>query len=183
MHWLNKQPVNSVIYVAFGSLVRIPPSVIDAVAHALSQYSFIWSLKLGTSLPSSLSYLDSNRQLVLDWTPQRAILAHPSVSLFISHGGWNSLIEGMLYGKAILTWPIFADQLDNAQQLVELGIARQVSDHLQTDIEHMLNNGSYVEKAKQIQQILIKARDTSSKEQIADIARCVLATEKQHHEL
>ena len=36
IRWLNKQPVGFVIYVAFDSIIRIPPSVIDAVAYALS---------------------------------------------------------------------------------------------------------------------------------------------------
>ncbi|CAF4097406.1 unnamed protein product, partial [Adineta steineri] len=75
--WLDKQPISSVIYISFGSVARLPPTAIDIVARALLNHSFIWSLKTKTSLPSSLNNLDSNRQLILEWTPQRAILSHP----------------------------------------------------------------------------------------------------------
>jgi UDP:flavonoid glycosyltransferase YjiC (YdhE family) len=153
------------------------------LAKSLSPYSFIWSLKTKVSLPSSLINLDSHHQLILEWTPQRAILAHPSISFFFSHGGWNSLMEGMLHGKAILAWPFFADQFDNVQQLVDMGMARQVSDNLQIDIENMLINNSYTNKAKQIQQMVIKARESSSKEQIAEIVQLISNKEEQHDEL
>jgi polyene glycosyltransferase len=127
--------------------------------------------------------LDSDRQLVLEWTPQRVILAHPSISFFFSHGGWNSFLESMLNGKAILVRPFFADQFDNAQQLVDMGLARQVSDDLQIDIEHMLMNNSYTNKAKEIQKMVIKARESSSKKQISDIVQFILNKQKQHDEL
>ncbi len=126
--------------------------------------------------------LDSHRQLVLEWTPQRAILAHPSISFFFSHGGWNSLLESMLNGKAVLVWPFFADQFDNAQQLIDMGLARQVSEDLQIDIEHMLMNNSYTNKAKQIQKLVIKARESSSKEQIANIVQFILNKQLEQHD-
>jgi len=127
--------------------------------------------------------LDSNRQFILEWTPQRTILAHPSIAFFFSHGGWNSLMEGMLHGKALLVWPFFADQFDNALQVVEMGIARQVSNNLQMDIENMLTNRSYTDKAKQIQQIVIEARDSNSKKQITDIIRPLFNEQQEHNEL
>ncbi len=154
----------------------------EILAKALSSYSFIWSLKTEMPLPSSLMNFDSHRQVILEWTPQRAILAHPSVSFFFSHGGWNSLLEGMLHGKAILVWPFFADQFDNAEQLIDLGMARQVSIQLQVDIESMLTNESYTIKAKEIQQLVLEARKSSSKEQIADIIRFISNKQKHHDE-
>jgi UDP:flavonoid glycosyltransferase YjiC (YdhE family) len=182
IHWLDTQPIASVIYIAFGSMVRLPLSALEILAKALSPYSFIWSLKTEMTLPSLLMNLDSHRQLILEWTPQRAILEHPSISFFFSHGGWNSLLEGMIHGKAILVWPFFADQFDNAEQLVDLGMARQVSNHLEIDIESMLTNDSYTNKAKQIQQLVLQARESSSKEQIADIIQFISSKEKLHDE-
>jgi len=89
----------------------------------------------------------------------------------------------MLHGKAILVWPFFADQFDNAEQVVDMGIARQISDNLQIDIEHMLMNNSYTNKAKQIQQMVIEARESSSKKQIADIVQLISNKEEEHDEL
>ena len=183
MNWLDKQSVGSVIYIAFGSLIRLPLSAIDTIGKALSSYSFIWSLKTNGPLPVSLMNLNSNHQLILEWAPQRAILAHPSISFFFSHGGWNSLMEGMIQGKSMLVWPLFADQFDNAQHLVDLGIARQVSNNLQIDIEHMLLNNSYTIKAKQIQPMVIKAQESTSKQEIADIIKHISNKTQQHNEL
>ena len=81
---------------------------------------------------------------------QRRLFFHISIELrnvlfrLILLSPFLFLIEGMLHGKTILMCPIFADQLDNAQQLVELGITGQISGDLRSDIEHMLNNDSYV---------------------------------------
>ncbi|CAF0909256.1 unnamed protein product [Adineta steineri] len=181
--WLDKQPISSVIYISFGSVARLPSTALDTVARALSHHSFIWSLKTKTSLPSSLNNLDPDRQLILEWTPQRTILSHPSVAFFFSHGGWNSLLESMLNGKPLLIWPFFGDQFDNALQVIEMGIARQVSNNLQDDIEHMLSNNSYSNKAKEVQQLVIQARENTSKEQIINIAQLISNNPKEHDEL
>lgn len=181
INWLDKQPVASVIYIAFGSLVRLPSSAVDMIAKALSPYSFIWSLKIEVAYSKSLMNLDSRRQLILEWTPQRAILSHPSVSFFFTHGGWNSLLEGMVHGKPMLVWPFFGDQFDNARQLADMGNGRQVFNNLQLNIEHMLSNSSYTNQAKQIQQLLLKARQSNSKEQINNIVQ--LISDKEHDEL
>ncbi|CAF4106738.1 unnamed protein product [Adineta steineri] len=89
----------------------------------------------------------------------------------------------MLNGKPILVWPFFGDQFDNALQVIEIGIARQVSNNLQDDIEHMLSNNSYSNKAKEVQQLVIQARENTSKEQIINIAQLISNNQKEHDEL
>lgn len=42
------------------------------------------------------------------WFPQREILAHPKLALFITHGGQNSLSEASYSGQPILSIPLFA---------------------------------------------------------------------------
>ena len=140
-------------------------------------------MKTTAALPFSLTNLDSNRQLVLEWVPQRAILAHPSISFFFSHGGWNSLLESVLHGKAVLVWPFFTDQFDNALQLIDMGMARQVSTNLPVDIRQMLNNQSYSKKAEEVQQLVSQAREHISKEQIIDIVQFNSNSQKEQNEL
>ena len=182
IQWLDEQPDASVIYIAFGSFIQLPPSMIASIAHALSQHSFIWALKAKQS-PAFVSYLNPRRQRVVDWSPQRAILAHPAVSLFLTHGGWNSLMEGMLAGKILLVWPIIADQLSNAERILQWGMARQMSGDLKNDIEEMLGNSTYADKAKEVQQTLTEARTIDSKEQIQQIARLARATNHRHEDM
>ncbi|CAF0954716.1 unnamed protein product [Adineta ricciae] len=181
--WLDKQPIGSVIYIAFGSIANLPTNVIDSVACALKHHSFIWSLKTKSALPPSLHNLDSDHQLIVDWAPQRAILSHISVAFFFSHGGWNSLLESMIHGKVLLVWPFFADQFDNALQVVDMGVGRQVSYNLTDDIQHMLLNGSYAKRAKEVQELVIDARENTSKKQILDIVRLISKNQHEYDEL
>ncbi|CAJ1948344.1 unnamed protein product [Sphenostylis stenocarpa] len=55
------------------------------------------------------------------------ILKHPSVGGFVSHCGWNSIMESVSCGVPIIGLPLFADQMMNARMLVEdVGNAVQV---------------------------------------------------------
>ena len=46
----------------------------------------------------------------MPWAPQLAVLAHPAVHLFVTHGGLTSMHEGLVAGKPLLVTPFFADQ-------------------------------------------------------------------------
>ena len=55
------------------------------------------------------------------------ILAHGAIGGFVSHCGWNSVLESIWFGVPTATWPIYAEQHLNAFQLVkELGIAEEI---------------------------------------------------------
>ncbi|XP_050425150.1 UDP-glucosyltransferase 2-like isoform X2 [Adelges cooleyi] len=60
----------------------------------------------------------SNVKLV-KWLPQRDLLAHPKVLVFISHGGLMSVYEAIHCGKPVVGIPIFGDQPTNVLHLVE----------------------------------------------------------------
>ncbi|XP_025018382.1 uncharacterized UDP-glucosyltransferase YdhE-like isoform X1 [Tetranychus urticae] len=70
----------------------------------------------------------------------------PKVDLFITHGGTNSLIEGLAVGKPLIVIPQFGDQLDNAQRIADLGLGVRLNLHefsgekLLKAIEDVLNN-------------------------------------------
>nr|TKS15036.1 glucosyltransferase like family protein [Populus alba] len=66
----------------------------------------------------------AGRGLVIrGWAPQVKILSHRAVGWFLSHCGWNSVLEGIVAGATILAWPMEADQFIDARLLVEeLGV-------------------------------------------------------------
>lgn len=44
------------------------------------------------------------------WAPQMQILKHPAIGGFLSHCGWNSVLESTCAGVPFLTWPFNSEQ-------------------------------------------------------------------------
>jgi hypothetical protein len=56
--------------------------------------------------------------------PQKEVLAHAAVGGFVTHCGWNSILESLWFGVPMLPWPLDADQHFNAFSLVhDIGVA------------------------------------------------------------
>lgn len=52
--------------------------------------------------------------------PQLAVLAHPSVGEFLTHCGWNSILEAASAGVPVLTWPLVFEQFINERLVTEV---------------------------------------------------------------
>ena len=57
--------------------------------------------------------------VVKNLAPQSAILSHESVGGFVSHCGWNSVLEAVVAGVPLVAWPLYAEQKMNRVYLVE----------------------------------------------------------------
>ncbi|KAK2640919.1 hypothetical protein Ddye_022682 [Dipteronia dyeriana] len=140
MDWLNKKEASSVVFVSFGSENFLSQEEIEEMAHGLelSNVDFIWVVRIHgannnvktihEALPQGL--LDriqiQGKGLILDWAPQAKILAHKSSGGFVSHCGWNSTLEAMMYGVPIIAIPLKFDQPLNANLVVDMGVAIEV---------------------------------------------------------
>ncbi|KAJ6697685.1 GLYCOSYLTRANSFERASE [Salix purpurea] len=121
--WLNEQSTpDSVIYVSFGTQADVSDSQLDEVAFGLEEsgFPFLWAVRSKTwSLPSGMEERIKNRGLIVsEWVDQRQILSHHAVGGFLSHCGWNSVLESVVAGVPILAWPMIADQYLNAKLIV-----------------------------------------------------------------
>ncbi|KAJ4843866.1 hypothetical protein Tsubulata_039307 [Turnera subulata] len=138
--WLDGKRDDCVVYISFGSGAKLTPDLMGAVTAALekSGVSFIWPVKpLGEKyvsgdhsvLPEGFEGRVGERGLIIrGWAPQVTILGHRAVGTFLTHCGWNSVLEAITVGGVVmLTWPLGADQYSNEQLLVdELGVGIRV---------------------------------------------------------
>ncbi|CAM6118579.1 unnamed protein product [Calypogeia fissa] len=66
--------------------------------------------------------------VVCGWVPQLQILGHSSIGGFLTHCGWNSIIESITSGVPMAAWPqMSSDQFINCGLLVDkLKVAAEV---------------------------------------------------------
>ncbi|XP_043696217.1 anthocyanidin 5,3-O-glucosyltransferase-like [Telopea speciosissima] len=57
--------------------------------------------------------------VVKSWAPQVAVLSRESVGGFVTHCGWNSVLEAASAGVPMIAWPLYAEQRMNQVFLVE----------------------------------------------------------------
>ena len=125
VQWLDKKldQGNSVLYIAFGSQANISPAQLKEIAIGLeeSKVNFLWVIRKSESeISDGFEERVKDRGIVVrEWVEQREILMHESVKGFLSHCGWNSVLESICAGVPILAWPMIAEQPLNARMVVE----------------------------------------------------------------
>ncbi|KAL2504983.1 UDP-glycosyltransferase 83A1 [Abeliophyllum distichum] len=125
--WLDQQPPDSVIYVAFGSFTVFDHNQFQELALCLelTDRPFLWVVRqnitedVDNAYPTGFEERVHHRGRMVSWAPQQKVLSHPSVACFISHCGWNSTIEGISNGIPFLCWPYFSDQIFNKNYICD----------------------------------------------------------------
>lgn len=145
MRWLDEQPASSVVFLCFGSNGYFNKVQVKEIASALERcgHRFLWSLRappvedtvrdpgeyenFEEVLPEGFLKRTSGYGKMIGWAPQVAVLRHSAVGGFVSHCGWNSVLESIWYGVPIAAWPLFAEQQVNAFELVKhLGLGVEI---------------------------------------------------------
>jgi len=144
MKWLDLQPVDSVVFLCFGSLGSLEAKQVEQIAIGLERAGirFLWAIReppkaqledprdfvsYKNVLPDGFLRRTMGVGIVCGWIPQAKVLAHKAVGGFVSHCGWNSILESLWYGVPIATWPVYAEQQLNAFEMVrELGLAVEI---------------------------------------------------------
>ena len=144
IEWLDLHGPDSVLYISFGSQNTIGLSQMMELAIGLedSGVSFIWVIRppIGFDMKSEFrdewlpeGFEERMKQskrglLVRNWAPQLDILSHKSTGAFLSHCGWNSVLESLSQGVPILGWPMAAEQAYNSKMLMEeMGVSVELT--------------------------------------------------------
>jgi hypothetical protein len=140
LKWLDEQPTGSVVYVSFGSRTAMSRDQSREIGNGLikSGCTFLWVVKdkkvdkeeeegldevLGHEL---MEHMKGKGLVVKNWVDQGEILRHRAVGGFVSHCGWNSVVEAAWHGVPILGWPQHGDQKINAEVVEMSGLGMWV---------------------------------------------------------
>ncbi|KAH9690672.1 UDP-glycosyltransferase 85A2 [Citrus sinensis] len=121
LEWLDSKEQNSVVYVNFGSITALTENQLVEFAWGLanSKRPFLWVIRpdivneATAVITQEFVEETKDRGMLASWCPQEQILSHPAVGGFLTHCGWNSTVESLCSGVAMLCWPFFAEQQTN----------------------------------------------------------------------
>ncbi|KAK1431750.1 hypothetical protein QVD17_08364 [Tagetes erecta] len=130
LKWLDMQPKKSVVFLCFGSEGLFSSEQLKEIAKGLemSGHRFLWVIRSPPTdkddwdslLPDGFLDRTKDRGLVVKrWAPQVKVLSHESVGGFVTHCGWNSVLEATRAGVPMVAWPLYAEQRLNKIMLLE----------------------------------------------------------------
>eukprot|EP00252_Welwitschia_mirabilis_P011345 TRINITY_DN2550_c0_g1_i1.p1 TRINITY_DN2550_c0_g1~~TRINITY_DN2550_c0_g1_i1.p1 ORF type:complete len:480 (-),score=8.69 TRINITY_DN2550_c0_g1_i1:246-1685(-) len=187
LEWLRRQEPDSVVFISFGShgALSAPQMAEMAAGLEASGHKFLWIVReeLRTAsgyyhgekgrgveeiLPEGFLERTKERGLVVPgWVPQIAVLSHASLGGFISHCGWNSVLEAIFCGVPVVPWPLVGEQRLNAAMLlkeygvgVELGMPSEgcvMREEVERAVKELLSG----EKGRKARQRVRELREKS----------------------
>ncbi|KAH8383545.1 hypothetical protein KR009_009264, partial [Drosophila setifemur] len=146
---------HGVIYFSMGLDIKVellPDNMQEPLIQTLTQLKqrVVWKSEMSTMLNKS------DNIYIIETAPQRALLAHPNVKIFITHGGLLSVMEAIHSGVPMLGLPLFFDQFSNMHRVEMAGIAIVLDSYtltkesLTTAIKELIEDPKYAQKAKEM---------------------------------
>lgn len=158
--WLDAKSHGSVLYVSFGSYAHASKKDVEEIAYGLlnSGVSFIWVLRPDivssdetNILPVGYEDQIKDRGLLLTWCNQIGVISHPAIGGFVTHCGWNSILESIWCGVPLLAYPLLTDQFTNRKLMVDdwkIGI--NLIDHHDHDHHYSITRDEVAEKINRL---------------------------------
>lgn len=171
LEWLDTHPDNSVVYVAFGSTTVFNSHQTRELAQGLELTGrpFLWVVRpdfTSDSGAQSKAWFDEFKErttgngMVVSWCPQQQVLAHRAVGCFLSHCGWNSVLEALTNGVPVLCSPYFLDQFTGRSYICDIwrsGLALSpgedgalTKEEVSTKVERIITHDGIAERARML---------------------------------
>lgn len=112
---------NGVVFISWGSMIKaetLPVAKRDAIVRAVKRLKqrVIWKWENET-----LANKPDN-MYISKWLPQRDILCHPNVKVFMTHAGLMGSSEAAYCGVPVVATPMYGDQFLNAAAMKQRGM-------------------------------------------------------------
>ncbi|OAY72253.1 Crocetin glucosyltransferase, chloroplastic [Ananas comosus] len=118
VEWLDARPEGSVVYVSFGSLSTATKAQLEELLQGLEGCGrpYIWVVRRDNrgEGPAGLQER-AEKGVVVGWCDQLKVLSHRAVGCFVTHCGWNSVLESLACGVPMVAAPRMSDQGMNAR--------------------------------------------------------------------
>jgi MGT family glycosyltransferase len=144
------------LYISLGSVFTNQSEFYKKCFEAFGDQPWQVVLSIGKNAdPTTLGPIPKNF-LLAGYVPQLDLLPH--TSLFVTHGGANSLMESIYFGVPMVLIPQQPEQHTNAEQATKLGIGillekEDVSaQSLREAVERVAHDASYHEKVQKMRQ-------------------------------
>jgi UDP:flavonoid glycosyltransferase YjiC (YdhE family) len=146
------------VLVSMGTIFHRRPGLYEAVVSALAAERLSALVALGFDQdPSRLGRLPSHIR-VERVLPVAALLPH--CSLFVTHGGFNSVKEALASGTPMVMAPLASDQFYSAERCSALGVAEAIApdarqpDRIGEAIRTVLEVPAYAARARELQKMM-----------------------------
>jgi MGT family glycosyltransferase len=142
------------IYISLGTMVADRASFFRLCMQAFARSNWQIVMATGKSASSEIWSDIPTNCLVQAFVPQLEIL--PRTSLFITHGGMNSVNEALSYNVPLVIVPQGADQHVIAKRIEQLGAGKQLSaqnltaEKIRQTAEAILSQPAYAQAARRI---------------------------------
>jgi hypothetical protein len=146
------------VYISLGTVNHLDLAFYQAVFRAFADYPAQFILSVGKQTDVAQLGMIPDNFVVRNYVPQLDILQQ--VDAFITHGGMNSVHEGLYYGVPEIAVPHHLEQLLNGKRVAETGTGvllgdrrpygRVTAEELRQALDEVLSQPQYRQNAERI---------------------------------
>jgi hypothetical protein len=146
------------VYISLGTVNHLDLAFYQAVFRAFADYPAQFILSVGKQTDVAQLGMIPDNFIVRNYVPQLDILQQ--VDAFITHGGMNSVHEGLYYGVPEIAVPHHLEQLLNGKRVAETGTGvllgdrrpygRVTAEELRQALDEVLSQPQYRQNAERI---------------------------------